>query len=72
MPAENARVLSLVLEEVEKIEERCPRYKEEIKNTVAEIIQAELQHRIQSTRIQQTVDDKCDVAGRFLADKRKE
>ena len=71
MPIENARIMEIVLEEVETIEDRCLGYKEEIKETLSEIIYAEYQHRQQKTRIQQIVDDKCDVAGRFLVDGRR-
>ena len=70
MPIENGRVRQIVFEEVESIEDRCPGYKQEIKSAIAEIIDAERQHSIQKTRIQQIVDDKCDVAGQFLANMR--
>ena len=71
MPVENARIMKIVLEEVETVEDRCLGYKEEVKETLAEIIMAEYQHRQQKTRIQQIVNDKCDLAGQFLAERRR-
>ena len=72
MPIENAKVLEIVLEEVDGIDDRCPGYKDELKDAIAEIIEAERTHRIQKTRIQQIVEDKCQLAGQVLSSKRRE
>ena len=67
MPISNEKVVKIVLEECESIEERCPGYKEELVDTLVEIIEAEEQHRVQGTHIQKKIDDKCNATGDFLA-----
>lgn len=67
MPISNEKVVKIVLEESESIEERCLGYKEVLVDTLVEIIEAEEQHRVQGTHIQKKIDDKCKAAGDFLA-----
>lgn len=70
MPLNERKTISIILEECMKLPERCPGYREELIETLSDIIQAERQHRVQSTNIQQKVNDKCSAAGRFLAARR--
>ena len=67
MPISNQKVVKIILDECALIEERCPGYKEELVDTLVEIIEAEEQHRVQGTHIQKKIDDKCNAAGDFLA-----
>jgi hypothetical protein len=39
-------------------------------DAITDIITAERQHRTHGTNIQQKVNDRCDTAGRFLAERR--
>lgn len=55
--------------ECEKIPERVDGYRQELLYTVADILNAEREHTIRRTQIQQQVNDFCDRLGRFLASK---
>ncbi len=70
MPLNDRKIISIILSECSKIEERCPGYRKEIIDVITDIVQYERQHRIQGTNIQKKINDKCDAAGRFLAQKR--
>lgn len=70
MPLNERKIISIIIEECKTIEERCNGYREELIETVAEIINAERQHRVQGTNIQQRINDKCNATGRFLAESR--
>ena len=50
------------------LEERCKGYKDEIFNTLADILELERLHRIRAINIQQKINDKCDATGRLLAE----
>lgn len=70
MPISNQKVVKIILDECTLIEERCLGYKEELIDTLVEIIEAEEQHRVQGTHIQKKIDDKCSATGDFLANNR--
>lgn len=70
MPLNEKKIISIILDECEDLEERCDGYREELIEVVTDIITAERQHRIQGTNIQQKINDKCNAAGRFLAEQR--
>ena len=67
MSISNQKVVTIILDECALIEERCPGYKEELVDTLVEIIEAEEQHRVQGTHIQKKIDDRCNSTGDFLA-----
>ena len=69
MPLNERKIMTTILEECESIEERCDGYKEELVETIIDIIKAERQHREQATNILQKINDKCNAAGEFLAGK---
>lgn len=66
MPSSSAKVFHVVMKEVENIEDRREGYREELVSAIAEIIEAERQHQVRGTNIQQKVNDICNVAGDFL------
>lgn len=70
MPLNDKKIISIILKEATTVEERCTGYREEVINTIAEIIEYERQHRVQGTNIQQKINDKCNTVGRFLAEQR--
>ena len=70
MPVNSRRVIRILYEELDSIEDRCEGYKEELLEAVADIISAERQHRVRGTNIQQKVADKCNSVGSFLAKRR--
>ncbi len=69
MPLNERKIISIILEEMEKVEEQCPGYREEIQDVIADIIEYERQHRVAGTNIQQKVNDKINAAGRYLAER---
>ena len=70
MPLNERKIIRIILEECQNVEERCAGYKEELIEVVTEIITAERQHRVQGTNIQQKINDKCNSAARFLTEAR--
>ena len=70
MPLNQQKIITIILDECKSIEERCDGYKEELVEVITEIITVERQHRVQSTNIQQRINDKCSAAGDFLAGNR--
>ena len=70
MPLNERKIISIILDECNNLEPRCRGYREELIEVLTEIITAERQHRVQGTNIQQKINDKCNAAGRFLAEKR--
>lgn len=70
MPLNERKISKIILGECQTIEERCEGYKEEIVEVITEIITLERQHRVSATNIQQKINDKCNAAGRLLAENR--
>lgn len=70
MPLNKRKVIGIIMDECKTIEERCEGYREELVDVVVDIIDAERQHRVQGTNIQQRINDKCNATGRYLAEKR--
>ena len=70
MPANDQKVIQIILEEMNTVEDRCEGYREALTEAVADIISSERQHRVKGTNIQQQVNDRCNAVGRFLAQNR--
>ena len=70
MPLNNRKIISIILEECTKIEERCDGYREEIIEVISEILQHERNHRVSHTNIQKKINEKCNTTARFLAKQR--
>ncbi len=71
MPLYQKLIASIILEKCESIQERCPKYRETIMETICDILEYERIHRISSTNVQQKVSDKCNAAARYLAQNSK-
>ena len=52
MPLNERKIIGIIMEECKTIENRCQGYREELIETVADIISAERQHRVHGTNIQ--------------------
>ena len=72
MPLNDKKIISILLEESAMIDERCKGYREEIIGVITDVIEYERQHRVQGTNIQKKINDKCNSAGRYLAEQRAE
>jgi len=68
MPLIQKKIVSIISHQCMNLEEKCRGYRDEILNTVADILELERQHRIRSINIQQKINDKCDATGRYLAE----
>ena len=63
----NREAIAMIIpEEVRKIEERCPKYQEELFHAIVDILDHERQHRIQGTNIQKQINEKINATGRYL------
>ena len=60
------KMVTLILNECESIEERCDGYRKAILDAIVEILEAEREHREQRTQIQKKVNDACYKVGDFL------
>ena len=70
MPANDRKVIRIIIEEMNIIEERCEGYRDALTEAVAEIITSERQHRVRGMSIQKQVNDQCNAVGHFLAQNR--
>lgn len=72
MPLNERKIVEIILQECNRLPERCEGYREELLSSISDIVQAERQHRVQGTNIQQKVSDKVNAAGSYLSRKRGE
>ena len=70
MPLNEQKILEIILEQCRQIPERCEGYQDLIIETIADIVQAERQHNVQATNIQQKINDWCSASGRYLSSNR--
>lgn len=66
MSFQKQRMIRLILNESESIEERCDGYRKKVLDAIVEILNAEREHKARKTNIQKQVDVACHVAGDFL------
>ena len=67
MPLNDRKIVSIILEQCEGIEERCEDYKEEIIEVISDILEYERGHRVSATNIQKKINERCSAAARILA-----
>ena len=65
------KMVKLILNECESIEEKCDGYRRKVLDAIVEILNAEREHHVQRTRIQKNVNEACHSAGDFLAKKQR-
>lgn len=70
MPANDQKVIQIILEEMNAVEDRCEGYRDMLTDALTDIIASERQHRVKGTNIQQQVNEKCNAVGQFLAQNR--
>lgn len=70
MPLNDGKIISIIREQCDGIEERCHGYREEIIEVVSEILRYEQGHRVSATNIQKKINDKFNAVARFLAEQR--
>ena len=67
MPANDRKIAEIIFAEINAVEERCPGYREELKEVASDVIAAERQNRIARIKIRQRVEDRINAVGQFLA-----
>lgn len=60
------KVVSIILEECNKIEESCEGYREAIVELITDILYYERQHRISPTYIQKQINDRCNATAKHI------
>ena len=70
MPLNDKKIISIILEQCESIEERCEGYRSEVIEVISKILEYERGHRVSATNIQKKINDKCSAAARFLTEQR--
>ncbi len=68
MPLIQRKIVSIISGQCMNLDERCRGYRDEILDTITDILELERQNRIRSINIQQKINDKCDATGRYLAE----
>ena len=70
MPANERKVIEIIMEEVGELDERCEGYRSVLSEAIADILSAERVHRVKHGNIQQQVTEKCKATGEYLAGNR--
>lgn len=68
MPINDRKIISIILQESEKVESRCEGYHEAIIEGIGDIIAFEREHNVVATNVQKKITDKCNAIGRFLSE----
>lgn len=71
MSTNNKKIISIILEQCDSIEERCKGYREEIAQVVSEILVYERNHRESRIDIQKKINDQFNATAQFLVKGRK-
>lgn len=66
MAYKDEKVIGILLEQVDAVDERCDDYREELRHAVADVIAKERQNRYARTNIKQQVADIIDRLGAYL------
>lgn len=72
MPLNDKKIISILLEECKGMPQRCAGYREEMLEVISEVIAYERNHKVETTNIQQKINDKCDTVAGFLTAKRSD
>ena len=67
MPANERKVVEIIMEEVGSLDERCEGYRGVLAEAISDILAAERVHRVKHGNIQQQVTEKCKATGEYLA-----
>ena len=72
MPLNEKKIITIILEQCEGIDDRCEGYREEIVDVISDILEYERTHRVSATNIQKKINEKCNAAAQFLAKRRSQ
>ena len=71
MPANDQKIVSIMISEIEATEERCAGYHDRLMEAVTDIVAFVREHKTSRTNVDQKVADKISATGRFLDHSRK-
>ena len=71
MPLNTKKIISILLEQFDEIEERCDGYKDRLQELTLDILEYEHAHRISAMNIQKKIDEKCNAVARYLAEQQQ-
>ena len=71
MPLNEKKIISIILEQREEIDERCNGYRDKIIELISKILEYEHRHKISATTIQKNINNKCNATARFLVEQSK-
>ncbi|PZU58174.1 MULTISPECIES: hypothetical protein [unclassified Sphingomonas] len=66
MAYKDEKIVTIIMEQLGSVEERCPGYRDEVQQALAEILQAERQHQFARTNIVSKIGDLVGRVGTFL------
>ncbi len=70
MPLNDKKIISVIREQCESIEERCEGYREKLAEVILDIFEYERTHRVSATNIQKKINDRFNTASKFLVKQR--
>ena len=71
MPVNDQRVIQIIFENINKIEEKYVGYTDDLKHLIGEVMMLERDHQIQKTNIKQLMGEKIGIAANDLYEKTK-
>lgn len=66
MAYNDKKIVSVLIEECDDIEERCKGYRSELKSLLADVLKLEREHAISKLNITQKIGDQVNTVGMFL------
>ncbi len=66
MPVNNLKVIQIIRDELDKLEQRGRGYREELGETIVEVIEYVQQNRVSKTYVQKNINDKVNALGLYL------
>lgn len=72
MSVPQRQLIETITQQCERIEERFPKYRKRLLESIAEIVAVERSHMISHTNVVQKIADQCEALGDLLARDAKE
>lgn len=66
MPINHEKLITIISDQCQKIPQRCEGYRQELINTIADILLKEREHSVSALNIQKVINNKCSATGTYL------
>ena len=60
------KILSILDDQIDQLDERCDGYKDEMRNLVNNVVRVETEHSVSRTNVAQKIEDYIIKTGKFL------